>query len=801
MSNHCYIIYEREFVNSKKDVYKIGKTTKGIKRIAQYPKGSEPILFMQVKNCHEFEKKIKIKFNKKYKQRSDIGTEYFEGDKIQMINDFMLENYNDETDVKSINTNESIYNKYESESNKNILDQEQTYYYPVNELNEFYKILKMSIKNFNENNKTEIKYDHDSSHLFMNTYINILNLYISKNEEIKTKLLEIKTKIEHDGMEFEILRIIIEKIIISDINLTNIQDNEKNNIILNTIIIWFETNFEFETEKYDEMTLLYNTNKIKQHNNKKIQNKMLANIYKIIADSKIMNEIIEIKLNVNKSLLKNAKTYFVKELSEYTGSYNYVNEKKRILFSKYYKNNASYCNFTLNMMTNIKNCIQNVVDYDIICDNDNNYVGIKYGRVINGGSLITNIPELYCEIEENLEGWITNNMHKMCEDETIYMTGLKLKFLPISLIKIIKKITNITSSVNKINESYEFEKEISYKKRNCHCEYFDIDYDTDDESDYDDDKLETNENPYEKCSKYHTKMKTINKIGTKICELLLKNNNKITKKITKKITIDEKYYNKLLKIKNKVLKKFLKTVKITKYYEHIICKSNGIGKVQTFMMYDMFEKKIINNNFYSLFSSAVPYINNNKNKIKNTIEYEILLNSLMSVSDLIQFKKMCKSVLIKNENIKCQILNPNECNLLNIFLWLLYKLNYTKIDINLKNDNVNNYKQTLSMKKKIIIIHAHNEIDISNAIKIMNKYPNNNYIINNHTATKIEYIYVVCNFNISKHNINIITQYTKNKDNIENIKYEIYDLLDTELILMVDWICECDILKNTLANT
>lgn len=57
MSNSCYIIQEREFINSKEEIYKIGKTEQyGLKRVKQYPKGSKIILFIEVENCHEFEK-------------------------------------------------------------------------------------------------------------------------------------------------------------------------------------------------------------------------------------------------------------------------------------------------------------------------------------------------------------------------------------------------------------------------------------------------------------------------------------------------------------------------------------------------------------------------------------------------------------------------------------------------------------------------------------------------------------------------------------------------------------------------
>jgi hypothetical protein len=78
----------REFIKSGENIFKIGKSTQnGTRRIAQYPKGTQLILQRKCLNCHTIEKKIKDVFGKKYILRTDIGTEYFEGDCNEMITD------------------------------------------------------------------------------------------------------------------------------------------------------------------------------------------------------------------------------------------------------------------------------------------------------------------------------------------------------------------------------------------------------------------------------------------------------------------------------------------------------------------------------------------------------------------------------------------------------------------------------------------------------------------------------------------------------------------------------------------
>ena len=147
MSNYCYVIQEREFINLNQNIFKIGKTTQeGLTRFKQYSKGSKLILFIEVYNCHEFENDIKKLFNKKFKQMKCYGTEYYEGNKNDMIKEF-INIYKNQNIQNNLIQTEDIKNNYVKDTSK-ILNFNNTYYYPQNEIHIFNEILKISIKKF-----------------------------------------------------------------------------------------------------------------------------------------------------------------------------------------------------------------------------------------------------------------------------------------------------------------------------------------------------------------------------------------------------------------------------------------------------------------------------------------------------------------------------------------------------------------------------------------------------------------------------------------------------------------------------
>ena len=73
MPEYIYLLQEREFIKTRENIYKIGKSKqKNLKRIQNYPNGTKLIIQLECENCD---------INESFKQRTDIGTEYFEGDK------------------------------------------------------------------------------------------------------------------------------------------------------------------------------------------------------------------------------------------------------------------------------------------------------------------------------------------------------------------------------------------------------------------------------------------------------------------------------------------------------------------------------------------------------------------------------------------------------------------------------------------------------------------------------------------------------------------------------------------------
>jgi hypothetical protein len=83
-----YLLIEREFISSKQNVFKIGKSIDVMKRFRSYPKGSKLLSISLCKNHHNSEKHLKKVFMEKFIHREDIGQEYFEGDLYDVVDTF-----------------------------------------------------------------------------------------------------------------------------------------------------------------------------------------------------------------------------------------------------------------------------------------------------------------------------------------------------------------------------------------------------------------------------------------------------------------------------------------------------------------------------------------------------------------------------------------------------------------------------------------------------------------------------------------------------------------------------------------
>lgn len=85
MDGYIYIIHVREFINSAKAIYKVGRTADICKRTNQYPKDSRLVYTMFVADMFKIETEVIKLFRKDFRQRVDIGREYFEGNLEDMI--------------------------------------------------------------------------------------------------------------------------------------------------------------------------------------------------------------------------------------------------------------------------------------------------------------------------------------------------------------------------------------------------------------------------------------------------------------------------------------------------------------------------------------------------------------------------------------------------------------------------------------------------------------------------------------------------------------------------------------------
>ena len=109
--NYIYLLIEREFIKTKENIYKLGRTQrKNLDRFKDYPKYSKLIIQIECDDCIEKENILIWKFQNQFKQRKDIGTEYFEGDKNEMIDLIIKE-------IRSIN-NKIIFSNLKKKINE-----------------------------------------------------------------------------------------------------------------------------------------------------------------------------------------------------------------------------------------------------------------------------------------------------------------------------------------------------------------------------------------------------------------------------------------------------------------------------------------------------------------------------------------------------------------------------------------------------------------------------------------------------------------------------------------------------------
>lgn len=86
---HVYLLQTREFLKTRENIFKIGRTVReASERFREYSKSSKIFLAMVVRDCCKVEEDLKRAFDEKFHQRTDIGRESYQGDVIEMIKVF-----------------------------------------------------------------------------------------------------------------------------------------------------------------------------------------------------------------------------------------------------------------------------------------------------------------------------------------------------------------------------------------------------------------------------------------------------------------------------------------------------------------------------------------------------------------------------------------------------------------------------------------------------------------------------------------------------------------------------------------
>ena len=121
-SHYIYLLQEREFIKTKENVYKVGRTEKeNHSRFNQYPKGSVLLFQMICNDCKNIERQIIKLFKEKFIRKKDIGNEYFEGN-FQLMIDIIYSTIRNETKITDISSTNDDKNSENTETEYTITD-------------------------------------------------------------------------------------------------------------------------------------------------------------------------------------------------------------------------------------------------------------------------------------------------------------------------------------------------------------------------------------------------------------------------------------------------------------------------------------------------------------------------------------------------------------------------------------------------------------------------------------------------------------------------------------------------------
>lgn len=422
MNNYIYILQEREHINANTQIFKIGKTKQeNVKRIRQYSKGSRLIFQIECFDCDIVEKKIIELFKNKYIQKTDIGTEYFEGN----IHEMKIDIFNECQQDSSSNKN-TISNDFNIDwTNDDVVFGGQNNYIKIIDENGKYKILYLTNDCIKNNNILKYnKYVIDCADKYYNDRVRFIIKLLDQNKIKLNELYNIddpnfikllnttKSNINIINMDTIAKNIFID----SSINYTDIikyttDMNHKLSIIFGNIIV---------NERY---IISYNEFKYK---NDKCYVKYNLNYKSTLLNLPIINDII-----IDVWLRNNDDTYLIynlfknnKELDDITETKPHFHYKRlKINIPKPIDYNKRYNNIIKNLNKITSNNIQKKYFHTLLY---NKYIDVGLHMFIN---------EYYNDIngyksQYNNVGLYMNSLYKInimniCQDEIKYNVLIK----------------------------------------------------------------------------------------------------------------------------------------------------------------------------------------------------------------------------------------------------------------------------------------------------------------------------------------------------------------------------------------
>lgn len=81
----AYVVQTRNCVETHRRVFKFGRTRCMAKRLSQYPKGTRLVACLPVSHMIDAERMLMALCRKRFIQRKDFGSEYFEGDAVDIV--------------------------------------------------------------------------------------------------------------------------------------------------------------------------------------------------------------------------------------------------------------------------------------------------------------------------------------------------------------------------------------------------------------------------------------------------------------------------------------------------------------------------------------------------------------------------------------------------------------------------------------------------------------------------------------------------------------------------------------------